>query len=124
MTPSYDHAGHTPSALAGVHPPVGSVMMDDMTLPGIAPRSGLGGIIAVWIAAAVIAIAIGIFAPPEWRGAWMSIGLAASIVLSFVVQLVRGHSEGFLRRVAASALGAFVIVGLIGLGLGLASLFA
>ena len=50
--------------------------------------------------------------------------LITVIVLSFVVQLVRGHSEGFLRRVAASALGAFVIVGLIGLGLGLASLFA
>ena len=39
-------------------------------------------------------------------------------------QLVVGHAEGFVRRVAASVIGAFVVMGLIGVGLGLASLFA
>ncbi|KXC05793.1 hypothetical protein [Microbacterium hominis] len=95
-----------------------------MTLPGLAPRAGYGGIVGVWVASAVIAIAIGILAPDEWRAAWMPVGMAACLILAFVVQLVQGHSQGFLRRVAASALGAFVVMGLIGLGLGLSSMFS
>ena len=90
-----------------------------MTVPGLAPRGGIGGIVAVWIAGAVIAVTIGLVAPSEWRAAWMPVGLAACLVLAFVVQLVQGHAEGFLRRVAASVLGAMVVMGLIGLGLGL-----
>lgn len=93
-----------------------------MTVPGLAPRSGLGGVVAVWVVAAAIAIVIGIAAPAESRGAWMPVGLAGCIILAFGVQLAHGHAEGFLRRVAASVLGALVVMGLIGLGLGLASL--
>ena len=95
-----------------------------MSIPSLAPRSGFGGIVAVWVAAAVITIVIGFVAPSDWRAAWMPVGLAGCIVLAFVVQLAFGHAEGFLRRVAASALGAMVVMGLIGLGLGLASMFS
>jgi len=95
-----------------------------MTVPGLAPRGGLGGIVAVWVSAAVIAIAIGVIAPPDWRAAWMPVDLAFCVVLAFIIQLVYGHAEGFIRRVAASVLGALVVMGLIGLGLGLASLFS
>jgi len=95
-----------------------------MAIPGLAPRGGFGGIVAVWVAAAVIAITIGLVAPSDWRAAWMSVGLAGCLILAFVVQLLYGHAEGFLRRVAASVLGALLVMGLIGLGLGLASLFA
>lgn len=94
-----------------------------MTVPGLAPRAGYGGIAAVWASAAVIAIVIGIAAPADWRAAWMPVGMAGCVILAFVVQLVQGHSQGFLRRMAASILGAFVVMGLIGLGLGLSSLF-
>lgn len=95
-----------------------------MTLPGLAPRAGYGGIVGVWAAAAVIAVVIGFVAPAPWRAAWMAVGMAACLILAFVVQLVQGHSQGFLRRVAASTLGAFVVMGLIGLGLGLSSMFS
>lgn len=95
-----------------------------MSIPGLAPRGGFGGIVAVWVAAAVIAVVIGFVAPPDWRAAWMPVGLAGCIVLAFVVQFAYGHAEGFLRRVAASALGAMGVMGLIGLGLGLASMFS
>ena len=95
-----------------------------MTLPGLAPRAEYGGIVGVWAAGAVIAIVIGVVAPGEWRAAWMPVGMAACLILAFVVQLVQGHSQGFLRRVALSTLGAFVVMGLIGLGLGLSSMFA
>lgn len=95
-----------------------------MTVPGLAPRDGLGGIVAVWAAAVVIAVAIGSFAPSDWRAAWMPVGLAGCVILAFVIQLTGGRAEGFLRRVAASVLGALVVMGLIGLGLGLATLFS
>lgn len=95
-----------------------------MAIPGLAPRGGFGGIVAVWAAAAVIAVTIGLVAPAEWRAAWMSVGLAGCLILAFVVQLIHGHAEGFLRRVSASVVGALLVMGLIGLGLGLASLFA
>jgi len=95
-----------------------------MTVPVLAPRGGFGSIVAVWVSSAVIAIAIGLAAPPDWRAAWMPVGLAACLILAFILQLAYGHAEGFLRRVAASILGALIVMGLIGLGLGLASLFA
>ncbi|WP_448390358.1 hypothetical protein [Microbacterium aurum] len=94
-----------------------------MTVPGLAPRAGLSGIIAVWVAAAVISVVIGIVAPEDWRAAWMPVGLAGCLILAFAVQLGVGHAEGFLRRVAASVLGALVVMGLFGLGMGLISLF-
>ena len=80
--------------------------------------------VALSFAVPVIAIVIGVVAPGEWRAAWMPVGMAACLILAFVVQLVQGHSQGFVRRVALSTLGAFVVMGLIGLGLGLSSMFA
>ena len=53
----------------------------------------------------------------------MPVGLAGCLILAFAVQLGVGHAEGFLRRVAASVLGALVVMGLFGLGMGLISLF-
>lgn len=94
-----------------------------MTIPGLAPRGGFGAIVAVWVAGAVFAVAIGLLVPSDARGAWMPIGLAACILMAFVVQLRSGHPERFLYRVSASVLGALVVMGLVGLGLGLASLF-
>ena len=37
-----------------------------MSIPGLAPRGGFGGIVAVWVAAAVITIVIGFAAPSDW----------------------------------------------------------
>ena len=82
-------------------PPDGAAIGHDggMSIPGLAPRGGFGGIVAVWVAAAVIAVVIGFVAPPDWRAAWMPVGLAGCIVLAFVVQFAYGHAEGFLRGV-------------------------
>ncbi|MFT4215429.1 MAG: hypothetical protein QM622_11730 [Microbacterium sp.] len=95
-----------------------------MTVPAPAAHTSFGGIVAVWVAAAVTAVTIGIVAPDDWRAAWMAVGLAGCIVLAFVVQLVQGHPDGFLQRVAASSVGALVVMGLIGLGLGMSTLFS
>jgi len=95
-----------------------------MTVPGLAPRHGVYGVVAVWVVAAVLAITIGLVVPSDWRAAWMTVALAGCIIVAFAVQLAVGHADGFLRRVSASVLGALVVMALIGLGLGLASLFA
>lgn len=84
----------------------------------------MAGIAAVWGVGAVIAVVIGIFLPIDERGAWLGIGLGVCVSLAFVVQLVRGQAEGFLRRVALSVLGALVVMGVIGLGFAVAAFFA
>lgn len=90
--------------------------------PELAPRRAVGGVIAVWIAAAVAGVAIGVFVPLEWRPAWLTVGLGGSLVLSFLVQLSYGRSQQFVERVAASVLGSLVVLGVISAGFGLAAI--
>ncbi|GAA1851990.1 hypothetical protein GCM10009796_12600 [Microbacterium koreense] len=91
-----------------------------VSTPELAPRRTFGGVIAVWIAAAVIGVAVGVFAPADARASWLVAGLGVSVVLSFAVQLAYGRSQGFTQRVAAGALGALFVLGVISLGFGLA----
>lgn len=86
----------------------------------LAPRRTFGGVVAVWIVAAAAAVAIGIVAPPEWRAAWLIVALGGSLLLAFAIQLANGRSQGFTQRVAASVLGALLVLGVISLGFGLA----
>ncbi|KQZ83200.1 hypothetical protein ASD56_12850 [Microbacterium sp. Root166] len=93
-----------------------------MAVPELAPRRTIGGIIAVWIAAALIGVAVGLFAAPESRAQWLAVGLGGCLVLAFVIQLSTGRSQGFTERVAASSLGALVVMGILSLGFGLAAI--
>lgn len=93
-----------------------------MAAPSLAPRRSFGGIVAVWVSAVVIGLAIGLLVPAQWRGAWLVVGLGGCLILSFAVQLAYGRSQGFIQRVAISILGALVILGVVSLGFGLASL--
>jgi hypothetical protein len=113
--------------MSGTHPTAAVATVrhnGDMSVPELAPRSMYKGVIAVWVTAAVLALAIGMVAPSDWRAAWMGVGLGACVILSFAVHLIGGHAQGFIDRVAASALGAMLVMGLIGVGFGLATLFA
>ena len=93
-----------------------------MATPELAPRGTMSGIVAVWIAAAVAGVVIGIVVPLQWRAAWLTLALGGALVLSFGVQLWYGRSQRFIQRVAASVLGALVVLGVISAGFGLASL--
>jgi hypothetical protein len=93
-----------------------------VTTPDLAPRRTFGGVIAVWIVAALIGIGIGLFVPEEWRAAWLTVGLGGCLVLAFAIQLWFGRSQGFTERVAAAVLGALLVMGLISLGFGLSSI--
>ncbi|KRA24132.1 hypothetical protein ASD65_06610 [Microbacterium sp. Root61] len=93
-----------------------------MATPELAPRRTLGGVIAVWVAAVLVAVSIGIFVPAESRAGWLILGLGGCLLLSFAVQLGSGRAKGFTERVAASILGALIVMGLISAGFGLASI--
>lgn len=92
--------------------------------PELAPRGRIGGVVVVWIAAVVIGVAIGVVTPVGQRAAWVTIGLAGCLVLSFAVQLWLGRAHRFISRVAVSMLGSLVILGVISAGFGVASLAA
>jgi hypothetical protein len=93
-----------------------------MAAPALAPRRTTGGIVAVWVVAAIMGVAIGIFVPAEWRAAWLVVGLGGMLTLAFAVQLAYGRSQGYIQRVAVTILGAFLVMGVISLGFGLASI--
>lgn len=95
-----------------------------MSLPDFVRAHSIKSVSAVWIAAAVLGIVVGIVAEPNWRAAWMALALGGCILLAFGIQLWQGRPQGFIRRVAASILGALAVMSLIGIGLGLASLFS
>jgi hypothetical protein len=95
-----------------------------VTDPLTVPRPAMAGVIVVWSIAAVIAVVVGILAEPDWRAAWMGVGLGLVIPIAFAVQLWSGRSQGFIQRVALSVLGSMLVMGLIGVGLGLATLLS
>lgn len=89
----------------------------------LSPRRTFNGILAVWVVAAVLAVVIGMVAPSDWRAAWMPLGLGVCFFVAFGIQLWQGAAHGFIQRVAVSMLGAIAVMGLIGIGFGLATLF-
>ncbi len=93
-----------------------------MATPELAPRRTFGGVIAVWVVAALVGVAIGIFVAADARAAWLAVGLGGCLILAFAIQLSTGRSQGFTQRVAASILGALVVMGIISLGFGLAAI--
>lgn len=88
------------------------------------PRTGYRDVYAVWILAAVAAVAIGMLTPADTRGAWVAVGWGACALVAFCIQLAPGRPDGFLVRTAASVVGAFIVMSLVGLGFGLSTLFA
>jgi hypothetical protein len=93
-----------------------------MAAPQLAPRRALGGVVAVWVVAALAAIGIGVFVPADWRAAWLIVALGGCVVLGFAVQLSYGRSQQFIERVAASVLGALLVMGVVSAGFGVAEL--
>ena len=67
-------------------------------------------------------VLVGLFAGDAWRVQWLAVGLGGCLILAFIVQLWSGRSQGFTERVAASALGALAVLGVISLGFGLAAI--
>ncbi|MGP3534813.1 hypothetical protein ACTU3I_08475 [Microbacterium sp. RD1] len=93
-----------------------------MSVPELAPRRTVWGVVAVWIVSALAGVAIGVFVPEPWRAAWLTVALGGILALAFGVQLWYGRSHEFIFRVAASVLGAMIIMAVISAGFGLAAI--
>ncbi|MFJ4161219.1 hypothetical protein [Microbacterium testaceum] len=93
-----------------------------MSTPDLAPRRTFGGVVAVWVLAAVAGVLIGLFAPGPWRAQWITVALGGCIIVAFAVQLWYGRSQAFIQRMALSSVGAMVVLGIITAGFGLAAL--
>lgn len=93
-----------------------------MSEPELAPRGTFGGVVAVWVVSAVAALVLGFAVPGDQRMLWLTVALGGAILLSFVVQLWIGRTTGFIDRVAASAAGSLLAMGLVSAGFGLAAL--
>ncbi|MFT4157626.1 MAG: hypothetical protein QM630_06830 [Microbacterium sp.] len=93
-----------------------------MSEPSLVPRNAFVGVFVVWGIALVASIAVGIFVPEQWRVSWLLLVFGALVLVSFGVQLWYGNTQGFIFRVACSALGALLLTGLIAVGFGLAAL--
>jgi uncharacterized membrane protein YedE/YeeE len=88
---------------------------------GVQQRSVVG-VVAVWVAALIAGACIGIFAEPDAQFAWLGVALAASVLLTFGIQLAGGVTAGYLTRVSISVSGAFVVLVLCSAVIGIASL--
>lgn len=93
-----------------------------MSEPALAPRNAFLGVAVVWAVALAAAVAVGIFATEDWRMPWLVVSFGVIVLLSFAVQLAYGQAQGFLMRVASTALGALLLMGVISVGFGLTAL--
>jgi len=93
-----------------------------MSEPALAPRNAFHGVVAVWIASLVVAVTLGIVLPEESRVGWLLIAFGGIVLVSFGVQLAYGRAQGFIVRMAASVVGALVIMGLVSAAFGIAAL--
>lgn len=75
------------------------------------PRGAAKGTVsAVWGFALVAAVLIGVFSHADRDGAWLSLSLAASVIISLCIQLATREKRGFVTRLASSVSGALVIL--------------
>jgi hypothetical protein len=84
--------------------------MVHMTTDPLPRGAAKGTVSAVWAFALVAAVLIGIFSHPDRDGAWLSLALAASVMLALCIQLATREKRGFVSRLGSSVAGALVIL--------------
>lgn len=72
----------------------------------------LASIVPIWVLALIAALFVGVFSPGGEYLTWLPIVLAASVILTFAVQLAIQRKEGFVFRVMASMTGVVVVLGI------------
>jgi hypothetical protein len=69
----------------------------------------IASILPVWFLVLVGSILVAILAAPEYL-TWLPVVLAASVILTFCIQLALREKDGFVARLFSSVGGALVIV--------------
>lgn len=64
----------------------------------------------VWLATAVGALAVVLFAPSAHQFTWLPLVLALAVILTFIVQLSLQNKVGLVSRITLSLGGALVIL--------------
>ena len=80
------------------------------------------GIVSVWVLAGIGAALVTVVSTGDARFSWLMLALAACSLVTFMIQLATHRKVGFIDRVGASIVGAFVIIGGTGVYLSIASL--
>ena len=70
----------------------------------------IASVLPVWILVLAATITVALVTPGDQFFTWLSIVLAASIILTFCVQLAIRRKEGFNGRLSLSTAGSFLIV--------------
>ena len=82
-----------------------------------------GGIASVWLLALIGTVLVAVFASGDFRFSWLWLVLAACMLVAFAIQLSTHRKVGFIDRVAASIVGAFLIIGGTGVAFSLTTLY-
>ncbi|HEY5231201.1 MAG TPA: hypothetical protein VIJ11_09965 [Galbitalea sp.] len=72
--------------------------------------SRIASIVPVWVVAIAGAVVVGTVARHAGIYPWLSIVLAVSVLLTFVIQLALPSKEGLVLRMAASIGGAVILL--------------
>jgi len=72
----------------------------------------MASIVPVWVLVLLAAVIIAVFTPSFGFYTWLPVTLAASIVLTFVVQLSLRRKDGFVGRLVLTSVGSLIILGI------------
>jgi hypothetical protein len=72
--------------------------------------SRLSSIVPVWVVAIVGAVLVGVIIAPADLYRWLSLVLAVTVLLTFIIQLALPTKEGLVLRMAASIGGAVILL--------------
>lgn len=67
-------------------------------------------IVAVWVAAVALVVAVGLFASPQRQLTWVSISMMMLVLLTGLLQLADGRSAGYIHRFTLSLVGAALVL--------------
>jgi hypothetical protein len=72
--------------------------------------SRLVSVVPVWVVAIVGAVLVGLIAAPSGIYRWLSVVLAVTVLLTFIIQLALPSKQGLVIRMAASIGGSVVLL--------------
>lgn len=72
-------------------------------------------LITAWVIAILTSLAIVFFAPQGATAEWFVVGVAFSVIVTFVLQLGTAQRQGFITRVSFSVVGSIFLTGTVGL---------
>jgi hypothetical protein len=80
------------------------------TQESLSPTTRWSSIVVIWVLAALSLVAIGLFSTVSEYNAWLGLALGGCVVVSLCVQIATQEKNGFVNRLAASVVGALIVL--------------